>query len=705
MGQQMGQPTEQQMEQPTEQPTDRTIHPYDWQQNWHKHFVADLSPAGALTCVIVRARQRMVTIADIEPPHTESTEGWRLLTAANIPGSNRLQLFGSETALLASERIGYIGEPVALMIADSQQKALTHAEAVAVRYVPVPPDAAEDRTEDWKNEEQGEIVASNEEIEDGNTVVGRYSTGAQGCLRLASQGAVALRDGDHCLVYCATQWPFHVRRTVAAALDIPEQNCCVRVCRIDLQMEDRLWFPSHIAALAALGAWHSDRPVRLILDGREEFRYSPKRIPVRFDVRTTPTEHNLLNMKARIEMTTGSMSPMAPEVSERLRRATLGEYRWGTSRIDVVTTPAQLPPLDICGDMGDGAAIFALETHLNRIAIQQQESPVGFRLARLPEKGVAATVLQTAATAADFDRKYAAFRLQSLRRGHSIEVRRGIGIALSGQHSDLGVSAAGNETRVGLDILADGSAHFRCTGVSRDWKAPHTWRAEIAELLALDPKAVQIGPVDSDCAPDSGPSIAGRNITTIMRLARVCCYSARRKPGAGPRYEEAVLRYSGQRSRHRFSRAAAVVEVAFDPCLLTIDIRGIWLTVHAGAILQHDVARATIQRDVIAALRWILGPELDYSRGQLADDIYDRLLGLEYAQEGRIWVDFLESTQQARGVGGLAHGCVAAALAAALSQTLDCTIERLPISEAQMRAWTKKAGAPEGAKTERQRAP
>ena len=665
--------------------------------NWHEHFVGDLAPEGAHECVIVRSKRRTTTIDHITPPHTEPSDDWRLLVGANIPGRNQLQLFGSTMALLATDTIEYIGEPLGLLVAPTQPEALTLASAVRVQYGSPPAEAAANEptidaptidapaaTNAFSTDKPSVGVAATGGPAATDGIVGHYSTAAQGCLRLAPQGAVAMREGKHCTVYCTTQWPFHVRSSVAAALGIPERNCRVRVCRIDLQMDDRLWFPSHIAALAAVAAWHCDHPVRLILAAREEFLYAPKRMPTAIDLRTTSTRRGN-HIDAHIQITTSSMSPMVPEVTERLEQAIVGEYRWAKKNIAVVGMRANLPSLDVCGDMGDGAATFALECHINHCAEVQQESPVAWRVARLPADGAARMVLHKVAEVADFERKYASYHIQRMRRDYSSdrELRRGIGIALSGQHSDLGTLANGIEARVGLKRAAAGAMHFECGGVSWDWRARRVWRAAIGELLDIEPKMVQIDPVDTDTTPDPGPSIAGRNITTILRLARVSGYAARRRQRHKwpPRKENVLLKHSGTRSRHRYSRAAAAIEVAVDPCLLTIDIRGIWLIIHAGAILERETARATVQRDVIAALHWALGPQLDYSRGQLASEIYDRLLGLEHAQQKQIWVDFIESTHQPCGIGGLAYGCVTAALAAALSQALDCTIDRLPVSE------------------------
>ena len=57
-----------------------------------------------------------------------------LITADDIPGENKVKGGASDSALLASERVHYMGQPIALLVATAPRLAEEAAQRVAVVY-------------------------------------------------------------------------------------------------------------------------------------------------------------------------------------------------------------------------------------------------------------------------------------------------------------------------------------------------------------------------------------------------------------------------------------------------------------------------------------------------------------------------------------------------------------------------------------------
>ncbi|MGE0702120.1 MAG: xanthine dehydrogenase family protein molybdopterin-binding subunit, partial [Hyphomicrobiaceae bacterium] len=114
-------------------------------------FTDDLAPAGAAHALVLRSPHPHARIARIDAAAARALPGVRaVLTAAEaaagglgplpcaVPVRNRdgRPCFDPLRGLLAADRVRYVGEPVALVVAESLEAARDAAEAVEVDYLP-----------------------------------------------------------------------------------------------------------------------------------------------------------------------------------------------------------------------------------------------------------------------------------------------------------------------------------------------------------------------------------------------------------------------------------------------------------------------------------------------------------------------------------------------------------------------------------------
>ena len=105
-------------------------------------FLADLRFPGALDAVFVRSPIAHGLIRSIDAERARALQGVAVLTAGDLPHEALADLLPIEGLLktpqpaLAPERVRFVGEPVALVLAEDRYLAEDAAEVVAVEYEP-----------------------------------------------------------------------------------------------------------------------------------------------------------------------------------------------------------------------------------------------------------------------------------------------------------------------------------------------------------------------------------------------------------------------------------------------------------------------------------------------------------------------------------------------------------------------------------------
>ena len=102
-------------------------------------FTADIALPGALELAAVHSPHAHALIRGIDTVAAAAMPGVAgVLTAADIKGSNRHNYMVPDRPVLCDERVRYIGDPVAVVAAETREQALAAAAAVKVDYEPLP---------------------------------------------------------------------------------------------------------------------------------------------------------------------------------------------------------------------------------------------------------------------------------------------------------------------------------------------------------------------------------------------------------------------------------------------------------------------------------------------------------------------------------------------------------------------------------------
>ncbi|MFP4373958.1 MAG: xanthine dehydrogenase family protein molybdopterin-binding subunit [Spirochaetaceae bacterium] len=686
-------------------------------------FVTDMSRPDLLHCITVRARFPRGRLLAVRTP--ELPREIRLLTAADIPGSNLVTIGNASLPLLADDYVSYYGEPVALLVGAELEDLVARAEDIELDFEPdepvFEPDAEDiDHRAAHRELSRGDTTG---ELADAYQVVqGEYRTGPQEHMYSEPIAALADWEDGTLAVYTATQWLHHVHRTCRTVLG-GGVRIAVRGTAVGEHLDGKLWHPSLVAARAALAAAATGRSVRLAYAAPEDFLYTSKRAPL-FASYTAglDAEGNLQCLQIRLVFNLGAYPMFAHEIVDRATHAATGEYR--CEHISVRTTALQsnLPPLNAHVGLATSQTFFALESHIARIAELAQVPPDTWKRRNLLSRGDrsatgvtlqrsadAAALLEDVVRRSDFSRKHGAYELQKKRRTDFEALEnpsRGIGLAFASQGSGfMGRGEQEYASKVRVRLETDGSVRLSCPAPRTDGPLGRHWRELAAEILAVEHERVSFDPLDSTVIPDAGPLFLSRHVAVITRALESCCTAVARKRFHTSLPIEASRSYRLPRSLRWDAEAfrgppfieqaygTAVVEVDVDPMTLDVRVRAVWMSIDAGHIISPEAARQTTERGVFQALGWATSEQIVYTGGTIRVGDYERYGADARAQNPELSITFLQVDPRdpPRGIGELAFSCVPAAYAAAVSQATGHYLDRLPVTPAVLDAYL---GAP-----------
>lgn len=192
-----------------------------------------------------------------------------VLLAEDVPGVNNVGGVKKDEILLADKEARFHGQIVALVVGDSPQACRAAAEKVAVDYEPLPPILTLEQAlaaNSFHNEpnfiRRGNVSEALEASP--MKLAGSFKLAGQEHFYLEMQATWAEpgEDGSIRLV-SSTQHPSEVQAVVAHLLHLPANKVVVQVPRIGGGFGGKETQAATPAALAALAAHHTGRPVRV----------------------------------------------------------------------------------------------------------------------------------------------------------------------------------------------------------------------------------------------------------------------------------------------------------------------------------------------------------------------------------------------------------------------------------------------------------
>jgi CO/xanthine dehydrogenase Mo-binding subunit len=690
-------------------------------------FVTDIYLPQMLYALTVRSPIAKGRLISIDCPKLPGS--YTLLSAKDIPGKNCIE--DSALPVLAGDEISYLGEPVALLLGPDKntlEDYSRHCKVIVTEATPVFSPAEADQS----------MIAGRREIRVGDTetafaqaasiVRGSYSSGIQEHWYAEPSGTVAWLDeedlshkGGVLIVRTATQWPFHVKRSVSQLLGLPVSRVLVEPTVTGLHMDGKLWYPSLVSCHAALGAWITKRPVRLILTRAEDFCFSPKRCGTEIIMSSALNEKGeITGIEINTTVNLGAYGVNTDEILDQVNLGTLGIYKTNNIRLTSTAVRTNIPPQGPFAGFGLAQGFLAIESHVSHIADQLKRDPAQWRSENcilgetlpngLPLKETAPVqeLIDAVIKMSDYGRKWLFYERLRQHRGRQFaqapaagvriekkESLRGIGIAVGYQGNGFLYPGA-DKGRYSIELVLEKNGVLEIktslANCGNDYES--IWAGLASGILGMDKKKVRINSVTN--VPDSGPITMSRKIAVLSRLVEQGCREISRKrnnsplplsirkttrPQNAPLWDECFSPKSPDYNGFaRLGWASAIVEIEIDPIDFLPWIRGVWMAVDGGKIIAEDRARKSLKESSIQALGWAYREQISYVNGIIPADQYDNFNIPSPVEIPPINIGFINGGQnEPKGIGDLPFTCIPAAYLQAVSQAMDYKFQSIPL--------------------------
>src|ERR1051325_1033937 len=214
-------------------------------------------------------------VFDEDTPWSEFT----IVTASDIPGENYVALIEHDQPFLADGVVNHPEEPVVLIAHPNRNFVEAARRRVTVQVDPLPwVDSLDSATQVFKtfNVVKGDIDAG---FRGADLIVeGEYETGAQEQLYIETNGMIAIANPDDGVtVWGSMQCPYYIHKALLPLFNLPPEKIRVIQCETGGGFGGKEEYPSMIAGHAALLAWKSGRPVKLVYDRAEDMVATTKR--------------------------------------------------------------------------------------------------------------------------------------------------------------------------------------------------------------------------------------------------------------------------------------------------------------------------------------------------------------------------------------------------------------------------------------------
>ncbi len=499
-------------------------------------FVDDMGVDAMLHGATVRSPHPHCRIRGIDTRAAEALPGVvRVLTARDVPGTNRIPLVFQDHPILAEDVARFHGEAIALVAAETPEIARRAAELVKLDLEPLK--AVFDMDEALRSKEvlvygadncyrsyvveRGDLSRGFAEAE--LVVEKEYEVGYQCHAYLECQGMIAFPESQGGMsVTGSLQCPYYVHDAVAMGLGIPKNRVRIVQAPTGGGFGGKEDVPSVVAAHAALMAWVTQRPVKLIYGREEDFVTMSKRHPGRAWVRYGAKKDGTLTAcQVRYRINGGAYSTLSPVVLFRGIVHATGPYRIDNVRVDGFAVATNTVPCGAYRGFGQPQVCFGQESLIDELAEELGMDPVSLRLKNALRPGDRTATNQLVTESCGLTEAIERVREESgwdrVRKLGPLTGRKRRGIGFAASHYGVCLGAAGNyldRAASHVQIQNDGSV-IVAIGNTEVGQGARTVIAQIAaEALGCRYDRVHLVDTDTTRVPDSGPTVASR--TTVM---------------------------------------------------------------------------------------------------------------------------------------------------------------------------------------------
>jgi len=349
-------------------------------------FVDDFNlPEGTLFASVLESPIAHGIINKIDIP-----EGITAITYKDIPGENQIGNIIQDEHLLAENEVNYIGEPIAIIIADSPEKAEALKKLVSIEFQEL--EVVTDPREAFK---KGLLIAPPVTFSSGNVdeafekcdliIEDTVEIGGQEHLYLETQISLAIPTEDNGIkIYSSTQSPTAVQRATARILGVPMNKVEVDVLRLGGGFGGKEDQATAWAAMSALAAVLLNKPVKLRLTRQQDLRMTGKRHPYFSEYKMGLTkEGKILAYEVTFYQNAGACADLSTAILERTLFHATNSYFIPNVKATGISCKTNLPPNTAFRGFGGPQGMLTIESAIFKAAAKLNIEPYKIQKANL----------------------------------------------------------------------------------------------------------------------------------------------------------------------------------------------------------------------------------------------------------------------------------------------------------------------------------
>ena len=524
-------------------------------------YTDDLAPKDCLIVKILRSPHANAWVEDIKTGNAEKVAGIAcILTYKDVP-QKRFTLAGQtapemspDDRLIIDRHVRFVGDVVAIVAGETEDAVDKALKRIRVQYRVEAPvldmHKAKDNPilvhpeEDWKlkiplggNNKRNLCAEALEEHGDVDKVLSEckytveqtYHTKAnQQTMMETFRTACYMDHFGRLVVLSSTQIPFHVRRIVGRALDIPASKVRVIKPRIGGGFGAKQTSVSEI--YPAIVTWKTGRPSKMIFSRYESMICSSPRHEMEITVRAGADENGIIKaIDVYTLSNTGAYGEHSSTTVGLSGHKSIGLYRHTEAyrfAFDVVYTNVQAA--GAYRGYGATQGIFAVESAVNELAHKMGMDPVRIKELNMPIEGGPLPGYPDVPYAQSCTMDKCMARAKEMMDWNSKDPFRdmgngkvrGVGVAMAMQGSSIaGVDVGGAD----IKLNEDGS-YTLALGCTDMGTGCDTIMAQIAaDCLETPMENIVVFSVDTDISPyDSGSYASSTTYTTGVAVMKAC---------------------------------------------------------------------------------------------------------------------------------------------------------------------------------------
>lgn len=491
-------------------------------------YAANFSMPGMLHGRFLRSTYPYAKIRSVDLERARKVPGVVCVLAAQDLPEDRLFIgpVAQDTPILARDVVRHVGEPVAVVAAESLEAAEAALELIEVDYEPLTPILS------W----QEAVDPSAPLLHPGGNVTAdlRHSIGdvdsAFAAADVVIEGEYGAEPIEHChlephaglafvtpqgvlTLLVPQQYPHHQHRQLARVTGLPLDKVHVIPTVIGGAFGGKN--DVTVECAACLLALRTGHPVKMVLDREEVFNSTIKRHAVSITHRMAARKDGRItavDMKVRCDG--GAYTSYSMVVAERMLIHASLPYDVPNVRSHVLTTFTNNAPAGAMRSFGVVKIALATESQVNKLAWQLGMSPIAIRRLNAVRNGTKTFSGQALSNVAFIETLDAIEPIyEARRRALAAEStigprRKGLGVACLGY--GIGYTGRRNPSRARVELSSEGELRVFC-GTPDIGTGSDTVMAQIAaETMGVRMGRVRVATGDSVTTGDSGPTSASR---------------------------------------------------------------------------------------------------------------------------------------------------------------------------------------------------